>query len=168
MGTEEVLLFAALSVVRHIDPASSYKETVELDMRSFLSKLFNTEVPYVLCAYNDFLPYTIPGTAEAVYLFGFEAQYTASAVAKNPQWHVFKTPGAYYAAEGRYFIRHATGNNVSFEVGEITDSSRPTLVSVRTIAVSPFPPDHGQAFYFGGFDCNSEPSHNTAWIYRGQ
>jgi hypothetical protein len=43
-----------------------------------------------------------------------------------------------------------------------------TLVSVRAIAASPFAEDRGRAFYFAGFDCNSIPSHNTAWIYRGE
>jgi len=50
----------------------------------------------------------------------------------------------------------------------VTDPRQPTLVSVRAIAVSPFAEDRGRAFYFAGFDCNSVPSHNTAWIYRGE
>ena len=43
----------------------------------------------------------------------------------------------------------------------------PQLVATRTIAVSPFPEDQGKALYFGGYDCNGVPSHNTAWIYKG-
>jgi hypothetical protein len=169
-GDGEVLLFAALSMVRHIDPTDKYKETIELDMKSFLGTVWNTTIPYVLCAYNDFLPYTIPGTGETVWLFGFESMYLPSEVQNNPQWRVFKIQSYnyYYAAEGRYFIRHATENGISFELGEVADPSLPTLVSVRTIAISPFSADLGRVLYFGGFDCNSQPSHNTGWIYRGE
>jgi hypothetical protein len=40
------------------------------------------------------------------------------------------------------------------------------LVSVRTAAASPFSVDKG-TFYFGGYDCNEVPAHDTAWIVRG-
>lgn len=166
-GKGEVLLFGALSTIRHIDPADNYKETVELDMKEYLGKLWNKTIPYVLSAYNDFLPYTVPGTGEKVYLFGFESQYKESEVQNNPQWRVFRTPAGIYSAEGLYFIRHATEKRLSFEVGKITDQTLPTLVSIRTIAVSPFAADKGEVLYFGGFDCNSQPSHNTGWMYRG-
>ncbi len=166
-GKGEVLLFAALSKVRHLDPANNYKETVELDMNGYLTKLWSRSVTMVLSAYNDFLPYNVPGTGENVYLFGFEAQYNKSEAASHPDWHVFKTPFGYLAAEAYYFIRHTGANGVSFEVKEITDPTLPTPVSIRTIAISPFAADRGQVLYFGGFDCNSQPSHNTAWISRG-
>ena len=166
-GKGEVLLFRSSNIIRHIDPANNNRETVELDVDHYLSNLWNTTITFNICAYNDFLPYTIPGTGEMVHLFGFEAEYSASAVVNNPQLRVFKTPGGNFVAEGRYLIRHVTDQGLSFEVGEVKDGSLPTLESVRTIAVSPFPGDNGQVFYFGGFDCNSQPSHNTGWIYRG-
>ena len=166
-GKGEVLLFGALSAIRHIDPVDNYKETVELDMKEYLGKLWNRTVPFVLSAYNDFLPYTDPRTGEKVYLFGFESEYKESEVQNNPQWRVYKTPAGAFAAEGRYFIRHATEKGVSFDVEEITDPTLSPLVSIRTIAMSPFATDEGQVLYFGGFDCNSQPSHNTGWIYRG-
>lgn len=168
-GNGQVLLFAALNSVRRINPADGYQETVELDMKFFLGTLWNTTIPYVLCAYNDFLAYTVPDTGEKVWLFGFESMYSPLEVQKNPQWRTFKIDflGHYYAAEGRYFIRHATEKGIAFEVAEVADPGLPTLVAVRTIAVSPFPADQGRVLYFGGFDCNSQPSHNTGWIYRG-
>jgi hypothetical protein len=167
-GNGEVLLFGALSAIRHIDPSDNYKETIELDMKKYLGNLWNTVVTYVLPAYNDFLPYTIPGTKEKVYLFGFESAYSRGQVQAHPEWRVFTTHGAgTYAAEGSYFIRHSDAKNDSFGVAEVTDSTLPTLVSIRTIAISPFAGDMGQVLYFGGFDCNSQPSHNTGWIYRG-
>jgi hypothetical protein len=39
-------------------------------------------------------------------------------------------------------------------------------VGSRPIEVSPFAEDGDKVFYFGGHDCASRPSHNTAWIYR--
>jgi hypothetical protein len=39
------------------------------------------------------------------------------------------------------------------------------LVSARTLAASPFPEERG-VFYVGGYDCNEEPAHDTAWIAR--
>jgi hypothetical protein len=170
-GTGEVLLFAALSKVRRLDPANGCKETVELDMPSFLTKLWGIKVNYVLAAYNEFMPYTVPETGEVVWLFGFESIYSPSVVETKlpPNLRLYIREGRmYFAAEAHYFIRHAKGQDISHEVAEISDPSKPTLVGVRTIAVSPFPEDRGQAFYFGGFDPDYTASHNTAWIYRGE
>jgi hypothetical protein len=125
------------------------------------------------------MPYTVPETGEVVWLFGFQCSYPPSIVETKPppklRLFVGETPPStlprqplYWAAEGRYFIRHATGKQISYEMAEITDPSKPTLVAVRTIAVSPFPEDRGRAFYFGGFDINYIASHNTGWIYRAE
>jgi len=166
-GKGEVILFRSSNAVRHIDPANNYKETVELDLNSYFSTFLKTPIPYVLCAYNDFLPYTIPGTGETVYLFGVFIKYSSHEAQNHPEWRVFRTPTEMYAAEGRYLIRHNSEKNVSYELAEITDPALPILASVRTIAISPFPADNGRALYFGGFDCASQSSHNTGWIYRG-
>ena len=64
-------------------------------------------------------------------------------------------------------LQLTSGADTHYDLAEITDPRQPMLVSVRAMAVSPFAEDQGRAFYFGGFDCNSDPSHNTAWIYRG-
>jgi len=168
-GNDEVLLFRSSNMVRHIDPADNNKETAELDLNAYLTKILDVSVSFNLCAYNDFLSYTVPDTGEKVYLFGCEITYPAYVVTNNPSLRVFKTPSSgIYAAEGRFFIRHANKDGINFELAEIIDPSLPTLVSVRTIAISPFAADRGQVIYFGGFDCNYQSSHNTAWIYRGE
>jgi poly(A) polymerase len=171
-GSGEMLLFGALNQVRWIDPMDGFKETIELDMPSFLTQRLGIKILDVLAAYNEFMPYTVPGTGELVWLFGFQCMYPPSVVETKPppNLRLLVREGYrwYFAAEARYFIRRAKGRNVSYEVAEIADPSKPTLVSVRTIAVSPFLKDHGQAFYFGGFDCNFISSHNTAWIYRAE
>ena len=170
-GRGEVLLFAALSKVRRLDPADGCKETMELDLPEFLTQIWGIKVSFVLSAYNEFLPYKLPGTAETVWLFGFESSYPAAVVkAKADKLHLFVREGhrGAFAAEARCFIRHANGTNISYEVATVADPRQPTLVAVRAIAVSPFAADGGRAFYFGGFDCNAAPSHDTAWIYRAE
>lgn len=178
-GSGETLLFGALSKVRRLDPADGFRETVELDMPLFLTQRLGVKVAFVLAAYDEFMPYTVPETGEVVWLFGFQCSYPPSIVETKPppklRLFVGETPPStlprqplYWAAEGRYFIRHATGKQISYEMAEITDPSKPTLVAVRTIAVSPFPEDRGRAFYFGGFDINYIASHNTGWIYRAE
>ena len=104
-------------------------------------------------------------------LFGFACSYPAAVVNANPASRAaLMKEGSQTAAsgDGRYCIRHAKGANITYEVAEITDPRAPQLVATRTIVVSPFPEDHGKAFYFGGYDSGGVPSHNTAWIYRGE
>ncbi len=168
----EVLLFAALSKVRRLDPTDGFNETVELDMPAFLTGKLGIKVGFALAAYNEFTPCTMPGTGETVWLFGLESSYPPPVVEARqpPKLRLFMREGhkPYFAAEARYCIRHAKGSDISYDLAEVTDPRQPTLVSVRVIAASPFPEDRGQAFYFGGFDCNAIASHNTAWIYRGE
>lgn len=172
-GDGESLLFAALSKVRRVDVNEGNKETVELDMPAFLTEQRGIKVSFALAAYNEFVPYKMPGTGETVWLFGFESMYPPVAVLKAlpaPEMRLLvkEAPLRCYDARGFYFIRHVKEGKVSYTTEEITDARKPMLVSVRVIAVSPFAEDKGRAFYFGGYDCNSVPSHNTGWIYRGE
>ena len=166
-GTGQVLLFLSLSVVRHLDPAANNQETIEQDMSAWLSASWGHDVPYVLGAYNDFLPYTNAATGELVFLFGFEGSVKLTDLKVNPQLRICYMPGGQYVSDAHYCVRHATTNGLSFEWRQITDPALPTRVSTRTICVSPFAVDQGNVFYFGGFDCNALVSHNTAWICRG-
>ncbi len=69
----------------------------------------------------------------------------------------------------RLLIRHEDG---SYEVREIFDPALPVpkgeeLRGARSIALSPFPEEHGRVFYVGGFDAGGAGrKHETAWIYR--
>jgi hypothetical protein len=168
-GTGQILLFLSLNVVRHLDPANGNQETLEQDMTDLLTQSWGHPVNYVLGAYNDFLPYTNAATGESVFLFGYETAIKPSDLLANSQLRIFQAPpgNGNYFPDGHFCIRHANTNGLSFELRQITDPRLPTLVSTRTICVSPFESDQGNVFYFGGFDCNSQPSHNTAWIYRG-
>jgi hypothetical protein len=172
-GGGEVLWFVAFRKVRRLDPAASLQETIELDMSVFLTEKLGQKVVFALAAYNELMAYVMPGTDEKLGLFGFACSYPLAVVNASPRIKARAllmkegTPTA-AAGNGRYCIRHAKGAEITYEVAEITDPREPQLVATRTIAVSPFPEDHGKALYFGGYDCGGIPSHNTAWIYRGE
>lgn len=111
------------------------------------------------------------GYGETVWLFGFESAYSAAVARKLPsdfRLLEYDNPPRHFDARAFYFIRKVEKGTATYAAKEISDPRKPTLVSVRAIAVSPFPEDHGLAFYFGGYDCNKVPSHNTAWIYRAE
>ena len=177
-GKGEVLWFVALREVRRLDPVAGFKETIELDMPEFLTEKLGLKVTGALCAYNELMPYVVPDSGEVLGLFGFECSHPAAVFNAHPALKARRqmsdrtkaggaATGAGRAGNGRYVIRHAKGADLTFEVAEITDPREPQLVATRTIAVSPFPEDQGRVLYFGGYDCNSVPAHNTAWIYRG-
>jgi len=170
-GNSEVLWFVALRKVRRLDPAAGFKETIELDMPVFLTEKLGLPVVGALSAYNDLMPYVMPGTGETLWLFGFECSHPGAVLNSHPRIkarvQMKDPPRTRFTGNGRYCIRHAKGANITYEVAEITDPREPQLVAPRTITVSPFPEDRGKALYFGGYDCNGVPSHNTAWIYKG-
>jgi hypothetical protein len=171
-GNGEVLWFVALRKVRRLDPGANFEETIEQDMPVFLTEKLGLPVTGVLAAYNDLLPFAMPGTGEKVGLFGFECAHPPRVLETHPRIkarvQMNNPPVTRFTGNGRFCIRHAQGANITYDVAEIIDPREPQLVSTRTIAVSPFPEDHGRAIYFGGYDCNAVPSHNTAWIYRGE
>ncbi|MEI7731971.1 MAG: hypothetical protein WCO56_20525 [Verrucomicrobiota bacterium] len=170
-GGGEVLWCAALSKARRLDPADGFNETIELDIPVFLTEKLGVKVTFALSAYNELMPYVVPGTGEIQWLFGFECCHPAAGVNSHPRIkarvQMKENPRAYFSGQARYCIRHAQGANITYEVAEVTDPREPQLVSTRVTVVSPFPEDHGKVLYFGGYDCNSVPSHHTAWIYRG-
>jgi hypothetical protein len=49
-GRGEVLLFAALSKIRRLDPSANFQESIELDMRRFLAGMLGMRVPFVPAA----------------------------------------------------------------------------------------------------------------------
>jgi hypothetical protein len=75
-------------------------------------------------------------------------------------------------ANSAFFLTRSPGPPPSYKIHEVKPLTFPyprsdrRLYSVRAIAVSPFPEDHGQVIYLGGYDGHFRPDHNTAWIYR--
>jgi hypothetical protein len=171
-GKGEVLWFAASRKVRRLDPAADFKETNELDMPVFLMEKLGVKTTFALSAYNELMSFTMPGTGEKLGIFGFACSHPAAVVNSHPsikaRAQMKENAQVLASGNGRYVIRHAKGADLTYEVAEITDPREPQLVATRSIVVSPFPEDQSRVLYFAGYDCNSVPSHNTAWIYRGE
>ena len=171
-GRGEVLIFAALTSVHTLDPSNGYKDSLELDVPRFVSKQLGVPVTWVLAAYNRFTPYRAPGSDSAVWLFGFESIYPKRFIelTPKPDLGVFvrdsKEPKLHFAVEARYMIREMVGSEIHYKMGTIADPEGRALIAPRDIVPSPFPND--AALYFGGFDCNGQPSHHTGWISRGE
>jgi hypothetical protein len=136
-----------------IDPRDG-GETTELVVDDFLGSAWGMRPNYTIAAYNDmakvggsvllgvmaFIPRTMPvAPGHALVDVGY-GQVEAGG------WYLVRGPA------GRYNLRRIAA-----------DFGHP-LVAVRTIAPSPFGGD--AAIYFGGYDANKAPAHNTAWIAR--
>ncbi len=171
-GKGEVLWFVTSKKVRRLDPTAGFQETIELDLPVFLTEKLGLPVVSVLAAYNELMPCVVPGTGETLWLFGFQCSHPAAIINSHPRIKaraLMETSARKgLAGNGRYCVRHAQGADITYELAEILDPREPQLESTRTIVASPFPEDQGKALYFGGYDCDSIPSHNTAWVYRGE
>lgn len=143
-------------VIERIDPHHNHAVTVELDIREHFQQAWGLEKykGAALSAYNRFLPAVHPITGEAVHLVSLWVTHPER---KPPHNNAF------------FLVRHA---DATYEHVEIYDPAHPapagdSLRATRAMAISPFPEDGGQVYYFGGYDCAGKVSHNTAWIYRG-
>jgi hypothetical protein len=96
---------------------------------------------------------TDPLTNERVHLIGLQVRSPDPASA-NSTW---------------YLVRHPDGRYDLHEVPALPDARRsnPGLFGLRAILSSPFAVEKGWVVYLGGYDANSRPCHNTAWIYKG-
>jgi hypothetical protein len=157
-GKGEVLL-AALegpsARVLRLDPATGYREQVELDVVEFLQKQWTVPVRYAIVAYNDMVPIIDPATNRTIHLLGIEANVSGRA-----NYHGWELGGW-------YLLRHADGH---YELRQIVDPAlqpKSPLIATRAIVASPFETDRGQVIYFGGYDANFQPAHNTAWVIQG-
>jgi hypothetical protein len=140
-----------------VDPSANFAVTVDQNLISFLTSAWGFPVTYVLQSYSDMTPATDPVTGEQVLLIGFEA---TAPMATVPVWD---SGAALFIASANYLVRHANG---SYDVHTVDDPSLGAPHATRTLAISPFPSDHGAVVYAGGYDCDQAPSHNTAWAAK--
>jgi hypothetical protein len=135
----------------------NYKASKELDVSSFLSSALGTQATYTIVAYNNMTQYPDPsGGACPRMLVGLETN----------------TPGAQktfdrHDPNAHFLIRDCHGGYALREVRDPQVAPKPSLVSVRALAVSPFASDPPGTIYAGGFDTNRNEVHNTAWLYKG-
>ena len=173
-GDGESLIFAmtesnqARGWILRLDPDGdgSYSRVVERALDGDISDyLDGNPVYFVLAAYNEFTPVVDPVTLETVHLIGVESWIGGF---RFPLWGADDNGGFYKG--GVYAIRDQNSNYRIREVNGRSTASKPALVAVTTIEISPFPEDNGNALYFAGHDGNhKDPSlnRNMAWIFRG-
>ena len=53
-------------------------------MPAFLTEQRGIKVSFALAAYNEILPFKLPGSGEAVWLFGFESSYPPAVIKAQP------------------------------------------------------------------------------------
>jgi len=172
-GVGESLIFAmtesnqARGWLVRLDPNDdgSYSRIVEGPLDDDMSDyLDGNPVYFILAAYNEFTPVVDPVTLETVQLVGFESWIGRF---QFPLWAADANGGFYKG--GMYAIRDTNGDYRLMEVNGRSTETKPPLVAVCTIEISPFAEDGGNALYFGGHDGNhKDPSinRNMAWIFR--
>jgi len=118
------------------------------------SYLPNTNVKYLLGAYNEFYEYVDPLTSESTHLIGFEVNIIGG---DYPTWN------DYY--KGALFARRDANMQYSIEeINGFIGISDTSLVANRCYTKSPFPNEN--SLYFGGFDPNGKIATNMAWIFK--
>ena len=133
--------------------------TQELDIKEYFSQAWDTPGGRrrgAIAAYNRFLPVADPVSGEPLWLCGAWVERPGSPDPPNNG--------------SCYLIRHRDGR---YDWGYVYDPAYPVpagqrLTGTRDIELSPFPGEAGRVLYFCGYDGGAGPSHNTAWIYRGE
>jgi hypothetical protein len=139
--------------VLQIDPRAGYRATVDLDVLDFLERQWGKRPGYAILAYNDMTPVAVPGSPGSALLLGLEAT-------DSLELHTHPRDG--WRPEAMYLVRYPDRRYQLRQISDPTLQPMPRLVSTRTIAVSPF---DRRTLYFGGYDPNALPAHNTAWVY---
>jgi len=139
--------------ILQIDPRGGYRATIDLDVLDFLERQWGQRPGYAILAYNDMTTVPLPGIQGSPLLLGLEAT-------SSMQHHTHPTDG--WRPEGMYLVRYPDQRYQLRQISDPTLQPMPRLVSTRTIAVSPF---DRRTLYFGGYDPNALPAHNTAWVY---
>ena len=149
--------------IYRIDPRQAgagggYSATMEVNVSSLLSAALGTEATYAIVAYNVMTEYPDPARGCSRLLIGLETITPQGAGTFGRQR---------LDPRGHYLVRDCDGHYAVHEVRDSQITPPPELVSVRTFAVSPFSSDAPGTVYARGFDANSNPVHNTAWLYKG-
>jgi hypothetical protein len=142
----------AARIVR-IDPRNG-GETTELDLSDFLGRAWEMRANYTIAAYNDMAR---AGSALMIGVMAFIPRNVPVAAG-----HALVDVGyGQVEVDGWYLVRSAAA---SYELHRVSADFSHPLVAVRTVIASPFAGD--AAIYFGGYDANKAPAHNTAWVAR--
>jgi hypothetical protein len=155
-----------------IDPTNNHSVTTELDVPRFLRERWRlpSYKDYVTPGYSG-MPFIKDAVTGSYFLIiGLEAHCPLPGK-QHSAWYLVRDFGGRYSLHEVPPLRLASGSSqtpskyLSMNGSPATDM-RPNLVSVRTIAISPFPEGASHTLYLGGYDGENRPAHNTAWIYR--
>ncbi len=159
-GQGQVLLAAVEGTAGRIIRVDHHdgSAATDLDLHDFLSKAWGMDVGYTIAAYNNMTEVN-DNRGEDLFLIGLEAFIPPET--QVPAGHRLFNPGrGRLEGDAWYLIRSPNGN---YDLRRVPPRPGQAMVSTRSIVASPF---HGDAIYFGGFDANKAPAHNTAWIVR--
>jgi hypothetical protein len=162
-GSGESILFSHTDRIIRVDPLNDHASTVELRIRPILVRSWETAVPgSIIAAYSNMLPLKDPTTGRTVHIMGVQGRVERGGRDKRYRGDTY---GGWYAG-GSYLIRESDQHYRLKQVNGRWEPGKPKLVAPRTFVVSPFREDSGRVIYFGGFDCNFFPAHDTAWVFR--
>ncbi len=145
--------------VIRFDPNTNTGVT-DLNLSSFVGAAWGTNLTnaYMIAAYNNMT------SVNGELFIGFESFIPPRSIIPPGQKTYNINNGVNADRLGYnawYLTRHPTGTYSIHEI-LLPPYTKPMDLT-RTIAVSPF--SDGE-IYFGGFDANKAPTHNTAWIAR--
>jgi hypothetical protein len=136
-------------------------EITELDLDDFLGQAWAMRPNYVIAAYNDMTQIRSPG-GDACLLIGLMA-FVPRNEPVAPGHGLVDVGYGQVEAGAWYLVRWPNGR---YDLHQVTLAhQQSSLVATRTIRPSPLPGDNGTV-YFGGYDANKAPAHDTAWIAR--
>ncbi len=143
--------------VIRFDPNTNIGVT-DLNLSTFVGAAWGTNLTnaYMIAAYNNMT------SVNGQLLIGFESCLPPSSIIPPGHTTYNITTGSKterLAYNGWYLSRIPSG---AYSIHLLPNYTK-AMVSTRTIAVSPFSENEA---YFGGFDANGAPIHNTAWIAR--
>lgn len=143
-----------------IDPATG-TDVTELELGDMLTRAWGMRVNYIIAAYNDMARVGVAGRGDDL-LIGLEA-FIPRNQAVSAGHDLVDVGHGQVEGGGWYLVRRPGGH---YDLHRIAAGIGGPMVATRTIRASPFAGDRG-AIYFGGYDANKAPAHNTAWIVRG-
>jgi poly(A) polymerase len=150
-------------------PDGSYVRVAEACLAQQIGKhIGGAPIGYVAGAYNNFMPLRDPRSGELLHIVGLEAFISATTEGRRLEpliAHNMRTDKGGFYAGGMYGLRDARGR---WRIGEVNGKyrpGRPELVSIYTVAMSPFSDPGRQIVYLGGYDPDDYPSSDTAWVY---
>lgn len=157
-GTGQALLAVqdGCGRILRIDPTEQYRVDTEATIAALLRERLGIRSRYVVAARHGMLPALHPTSADSLHIFGIEARVKSGGRQTFHGWE----PG------GWMVIRRGADDYELQEIVDPTLEKMPPLVSTRAMALSPFTSLVDPVLYCGGYNADSGPAHDSAWIFQ--